>query len=259
VGQPTLGEFLAFILFFPTMVAGPIKRIQDFLPKLQNPSTDWATDFNRGTTRILCGLAKKFAIADLLSALSDNLTREGVLAAEGRFPLLIWLLAYTFKIYFDFSAYSDIAIGSARLFGIKVPENFNAPYIARNIGEFWNRWHISLSKFFQDYLYFPLGGSRVVEWKIFRNLLVVMLVSGLWHGAGLNFLVWGLLHGIMLVVHRWWTLSVLKIDPKKSPPSPWYIWFASWLLTFICVYFSWVFFVMDIRTALLFFQRLIFG
>jgi alginate O-acetyltransferase complex protein AlgI len=259
VGQPSLGEFLAFILFFPTMVAGPIKRIQDFLPKLQNPSTDWATDFNRGMTRILCGLAKKFAFADLLSAFTDHLTREGIESASGRIYLLIWIVAYTFKIYFDFAAYSDIAIGSARLFGIKVPENFNAPYIARNIGEFWSRWHISLSKFLFEYIYIPLGGSRAGEGKTYRNLIIVMLVSGLWHGAGTGFILWGLCHGIMLAVHRWWIKSYLKIDPKTEPPSRWYVSLASWFLTFTAVTLTRAFFVMDVPTALLFFRRLIFG
>src|ERR1019366_7306676 len=150
---------LAFILFFPTMVAGPIKRYQDFEGKLTNPSKAWAEDWELGLTRILVGLAKKFAIADLLTAFTNHLNVADISRAQ-RWVLPLWLLAYGFKIYFDFSAYSDIAIGSARLFGIKVPENFDWPYIRTNITEFWAHWHMSLTKWLTDYIFIPLGGSR---------------------------------------------------------------------------------------------------
>ena len=133
------------IFFFPTMVAGPIKRYQDFIPCLRNPSTDWAMDWNRGITRILIGLVKKFAVADLLTSLTNHLNRTDIAQAE-RWALPLWLFAYGWKIYFDFSAYSDIAIGSGRLFGLKIPENFDWPYFRTNITEFWRHWHMSLYK-----------------------------------------------------------------------------------------------------------------
>jgi len=199
----SFAEYLAFILFFPTMVAGPIKRYQDFRPKLLSPSRAWSEDWQQGITRILSGLAKKFAIADFLTCLTDHLNRADIAQAK-RWVLPIWLLAFGFKIYFDFSAYSDIAIGSARLFGIKVPENFDWPYLRTNIAEFWKHWHMSLYRWLVDYVFVPLGGSRVAQPRIYLNILITMFLSGLWHGAGLNFIVWGLWHGMLLVVHRWW-------------------------------------------------------
>ena len=149
-------EYLAFILFFPTMVAGPIKRYQYFLPNLQQLNADWGTDWHRGITRILVGLVKKFVVADLLTTFTDHLNMADIAQAD-RAILPLWLLAYGIKIYFDFSAYSDIAIGSARLFGLYVPENFNWPYARTNIAEFWKHWHISLSQWLVDYVFVPLG------------------------------------------------------------------------------------------------------
>ena len=197
-------EYLAFILFFPTMVAGPIKRYQDFLPKLITPSRAWAHDWQQGFTRILAGLVKKFMVADLLTAFTNHLNREDIAQAQ-RWVLPLWLLAYGIKIYFDFSAYSDIAIGSARLFGIKVPENFDWPYLRTNIAEFWKHWHMSLYRWLVDYIFIPLGGSRVAAPRVYLNILITMFLSGLWHGAGLNFIAWGLWHGTLLVTHRLWT------------------------------------------------------
>lgn len=256
VEQGTLGEYLAFIFFFPTMVAGPIKRFQDFVPCLRQPSTDSFMDWNRGITRILAGLVKKFAIADLLTSLTDHLNRADIAQAE-RWILPVWLFAYGWKIYFDFSAYSDIAIGSGRLFGIKVPENFDWPYARSNIAEFWRHWHISLYCWLVDYVFIPLGGSRGTVAFVCRNVMIVMLVSGIWHGAGLNFIVWGAWHGTLLIVHRLWSmqkgvLSQVKMRLQKS-------WFAGWLLTYVSVNLGWAFFAMDLDTALFFFRRLVIG
>src|SRR5690242_12895058 len=249
----SFAEYLTFILFFPTMVAGPIKRYQDFRPKLLNPSRAWSKDWQQGITRILSGLAKKFAVADLLTAFTDHLNRADIAQAQ-RWVLPVWLLAFGFKIYFDFSAYSDIAIGSARLFGIKVPENFDWPYLRTNITDFWRRWHISLSSWLLDYVYKPLGGSRVSLPRVYANLLVTMFISGLWHGAGYNFIVWGVLHGIMLAVHRWW-----RRRPGAVPSSRPSVKIAAWLFTFVCVNLVWAFFCMDLRTALFFFRKLLGG
>jgi alginate O-acetyltransferase complex protein AlgI len=253
------GEYLAFILFFPTMVAGPIKRYQDFQPKLANPSIIWDQDWQIGITRILVGLAKKFMIADLLTAFTNHLNHADIAAAQ-RWVLPIWLFAYGMKIYFDFSAYSDIAIGSARLFGIKVPENFDWPYLRTNISEFWRHWHMSLYKWLVDYVFIPLGGSRKNPPRVYLNVLITMFISGLWHGAGLNFIVWGLWHGLLLAGHRLWSnwrASLAAGDAVSTAPVA--IKIASWLLTFILVNLGWAFFCMDLPTAIFFFRRLFLG
>ena len=248
----SLSEYLAFILFFPTLVAGPIKRYQDFLPKLRANPTDWCRDWERGITRILTGLVKKFAIADLMTAWTNHLNAHDLAIADRRI-LPLWLLAYGVKIYFDFSGYSDIAIGSARLFGIAVPENFDWPYGRRNIQQFWRCWHISLMNWLRDYVYIPMGGSRVVPWHIYANIIVVMLISGLWHGAGLNFIVWGLWHGLLLSGHRLWRR--LRGVPSNHPLAL----LSSSALTFVLVNAGWAFFCMDLPTAMLYFRRLLVG
>jgi alginate O-acetyltransferase complex protein AlgI len=257
VEKGTLGEYLAFIFFFPTMVAGPIKRFQDFLPCLRDPSRDWPTDWNRGITRILSGLVKKFAIADLLTSMTDHLNRDDIIQAE-RWVLPLWLFAYGWKIYFDFSAYSDIAIGSGRLFGLKIPENFDWPYFRTNIAEFWRHWHISLYRWLVDYVFIPLGGSRVPPVVVYRNILIVMIVSGIWHGAGLNYLVWGLWHGILLAVHRAWSVWIMPPGREESSPT-WIGRLAGWSTTYLAVNLGWAFFAMDLPTAMLFYRRLLLG
>jgi alginate O-acetyltransferase complex protein AlgI len=253
--EGSVTEYLAFILFFPTMVAGPIKRYQDFLPKLRSISREWVIDWQRGVTRILAGLVKKFAVADVLTAYTNHLNVTDISRAH-RPILLLWILAYGIKIYADFSAYSDIAIGSARLFGIRVPENFDWPYLRTNITEFWRHWHMSLTNWLIDYIYIPLGGSRRTSGQVYANILVTMLVSGIWHGAGVNFIVWGLLHGVMLVIRRMWR----RIRPlAPGAPLPAWSQLGSWLLTYATVNLAWAFFCMDVHTALYFLKRLLIG
>lgn len=250
--QGELKEYLAFIMFFPTMVAGPIKRYQDFLPKLRAAQAS-PTDWNRGITRIFSGLVKKFAIADLMTAYTNHLNVADIRSAN-RAILPLWLLAYGVKIYFDFSGYSDIAIGSARLFGIRVPENFNWPYLQTNIAEFWRNWHISLSRWLTDYVFIPLGGSRVARVRIYSNLIVTMFVSGVWHGAGVNFVVWGLWHGVMLTGHRvWreWRGAAVEGRPAGRVLAT--------VVTFVLVNLGWAFFCMDIPTATIFFRKMFLG
>jgi alginate O-acetyltransferase complex protein AlgI len=251
-GSPA--EYMSFILYFPTMVAGPIKRYQDFLPKVRNPSQDTLENWRLGCTRILAGLAKKFCVADVMTAFTNHLNKADILAAQ-RWVLPLWILAYGMKIYFDFSGYSDIAIGSARLFGIRVPENFDWPYFQVNIAEFWRHWHISLTRWLMDYVFIPLGGSRVASYHIWANLMVTMLVSGVWHGAGLNFLVWGAWHGALLVAHRIWT----QVRGPAPPDRSFSRLALSWAGTFVWVNLGWAFFSMDLSTALLFFRRLLGG
>jgi len=245
-----LSEYLAFIMFFPTMVAGPIKRYEDFLPKLRVAEAN-AQDLKIGTTRILTGLVKKFAIADLMTAFTVHLNADDIVKAN-RATLLLWIFAYGVKIYFDFAGYSDIAIGSARLFGLKVPENFDWPYFRTNISEFWRNWHISLSSWLLDYVFIPLGGSRVAPFRIYSNLIVTMFVSGVWHGAGTNFVVWGLWHGMMLAAHRAW--RTVRGAAEESAIRD----IGAGIFTFVSVNLGWAFFCMELPTARLFFSRLIF-
>jgi alginate O-acetyltransferase complex protein AlgI len=241
VGPRDMGRYAGFIFFFPTMVAGPIKRYQEFVPKVDAARFDPAM-FQRGVTRILAGLAKKHLLADTFTLWSDQLNTSAFHAA-GRLALVGWILAYGMKIYFDFSGYSDIAIGSSALFGVEVPENFHWPYLSRNIAEFWRRWHISLGRWVFDYVYRPLGGSRRGEWRTAANLLAAFLVSGLWHGAAYNFVVWGLWHGVMMVGHRTWG--------RVAGPRRWQLPAAvATLITFAGVNLGWAFFCMDLPRAL---------
>jgi len=196
-------DFLAFMLFFPTMVAGPIKRFQGFKPQIAAARAD-AADINEGAMRIVVGLAKKICIADTLTPLTTTLLTTSRVAAASPLELGIALLAFSGKIYMDFSGYSDIAIGSARLFGIHVPENFAWPYLRRNIAEFWRHWHMSLTSWITDYVYKPLGGNRRGLAITMLNVVIAMAVSGLWHGAQWHFVVWGLFHGVLLAGFRLW-------------------------------------------------------
>lgn len=248
------GRYLSFILFFPTMVAGPIKRFQDFNDKLASDEIDVATDVRVGTTRILVGLVKKLAVADLMTAFTDHLNAADIATAR-REVLPLWLVAYSVKIYFDFSGYSDIAIGSARLFGIRVPENFDWPYLQSNIAEFWRHWHISLSRWLTDYIFIPLGGSRASAGRTSANLMVTMLVSGLWHGAGLNFIAWGAWHGALLLAHRSLVMRFGPAPAHRALP----IRALAVGATFACVTLGWAFFAMDLPTASLLLHRMVLG
>jgi alginate O-acetyltransferase complex protein AlgI len=202
-------DFLAFMLFFPTMVAGPIKRFQDFQPQIATARAD-AAAVNEGGMRILIGLAKKICIADTLTPLTATLLSSAAVAAASPLELTVALVSFAAKIYMDFSGYSDIAIGSALLFGIRVPENFAWPYLRRNIAEFWRHWHMSLTSWITDYVYKPLGGNRRGLAITMLNVLIAMAVSGLWHGAQWHFVAWGLFHGILLAGFRLWEALVKK-------------------------------------------------
>ncbi|MBI5175769.1 MAG: MBOAT family protein [Candidatus Melainabacteria bacterium] len=242
-GHEPIKSFPAFALFasfFPTQIAGPIKRFQDFIPQFLAPAKLTVASFDSGLSLILLGLCKKVLIADNLSFFVQG----GFSKPELFSGLDLWLFAYAFafQIYFDFSGYTDVARGSAMLFGYKVPINFNLPYMACNISEFWHRWHISLSTWLRDYLFIPLGGSRGSKWLNYRNLIITMTLGGLWHGAALHFLVWGLFHGLLLTAHK--LLQPIKEtlpSLKKAIDSP-AGRVASTLLTFHMVCIGWVFF-----------------
>jgi alginate O-acetyltransferase complex protein AlgI len=225
-------DYACFIAFFPHLIAGPIVRPRHILPQFAElqPLSAWRERFVAGLEIFLLGLAKKLVLADGLARFAD----PGFAAAARHDPLTLieaWvaLLAYALQIYFDFSGYSDMAIGLARMFGIHFPINFNSPYKARNISDFWRRWNITLSTFLREYLYIPLGGNRHGETRRIINLMLTMLLGGLWHGAALRFVLWGGLHGAFLVIHGWSKRLRLRLPVL-----------VSWLLTLICVVLAWV-------------------
>ena len=205
VTEYRLVHYVLFVTYFPHLVAGPVLHHKEMMPQFEdaNNTRPLAINFAIGTTIFAIGLAKKVLVADTLAAYASP-----VFAAGAAPPTLLaaWggALAYTFQLYFDFSGYSDMAIGLSRLFGVRLPLNFASPYKAWNISEFWRRWHMTLSRFLRDYLYIPLGGNRQGEGRRRLNLAITMVLGGLWHGAGWTFVVWGALHGAYLVVHQLW-------------------------------------------------------
>ena len=185
-----------YISFFPQLVAGPIVRYTTVADEIDERHES-VSEFSAGSVRFLFGLAKKMLLANAVAQIAD-----AAFSAVSPSVALAWLgaVAYTFQIYFDFSAYSDMAIGLGKMFGFHFLENFNYPYISRSITEFWRRWHISLSTWFREYLYIPLGGNRVSKPRLFFNLLVVWAATGIWHGASWNFLIWGLYFAVLLIL-----------------------------------------------------------
>jgi alginate O-acetyltransferase complex protein AlgI len=199
-----IGDFLAFAMFAPTMVAGPIKRFQQFSPQVKAVRAD-AADVSAGITRIMIGLAKKMVLADTFALWLGPLGSSSALNQASKFQIASALVAYSLHIYFDFSGYSDIAIGSARLFGISVPENFAWPYLRSSIRSFWRHWHMSLTRWVTDYVYIPLGGNRRGLALTCLNLMAAFTIVGIWHGAAWHFAAWGAFNGLLLVLHRLWT------------------------------------------------------
>ena len=189
--------FFAYIAFFPQLVAGPIERATNLLPQMLRKRTFDYRNAVEGSKLIIWGFFKKIAIADTASGIVTTI--YGDISNYNATALWIGAILFTFQIYGDFSGYSDIAIGTARLFGIDLKKNFNLPYFSRNIAEFWKRWHISLNNWFVDYVYIPLGGSRVSKAITVRNTFVIFLISGLWHGANWTFVCWGLYHALLFV------------------------------------------------------------
>jgi D-alanyl-lipoteichoic acid acyltransferase DltB (MBOAT superfamily) len=225
-------EFALFVSFFPQLVAGPIVRAPEFLPQVEFTTIAERTEFNRGIARIIYGMFKKVYIADAISPwVSDAYADPTRFSGLG---LLIATVAFAVQIYCDFSGYSDIAIGSASLFGIKLPENFDAPYLSLSIREFWQRWHMSLSRWLRDYLYIPLGGSRCSTPRVYLNLMITMLLGGLWHGSGWNWLVWGGIQGAIM--------SLERMTGLDKAPSHSYLRSLRWLINILVVLISWVFF-----------------
>jgi alginate O-acetyltransferase complex protein AlgI len=232
-------DALLYVAFFPQLIAGPILRASRFIPQLTRPVDPTSIRVNRAFLLILGGLFKKVIVSNTLA------TRlvEPVFASPAdfhRWDILLAIYGYAAEIYCDFSGYTDIATGCALLLGYHFPRNFNAPYTATDPQDFWQRWHISLSTWLRDYLYIPLGGSRNGTARTYTNLMITMLLGGLWHGASWTFVVWGGLQGVYLVIHRLWAASsssaILSVRSK-----PWWPWIAR-LLMFHAVCLGWVFF-----------------
>jgi D-alanyl-lipoteichoic acid acyltransferase DltB (MBOAT superfamily) len=236
-------DFGFYVSFFPQLVAGPIVRAAEFVPQLYQKFKLSAREFSHALFLILNGLLKKMLISDYISINFVDRVFESPLSYSG-FENAMAVYGYSLQIYCDFSGYTDIAIGVALLLGFRLPINFNSPYKAVNITEFWHRWHISLSSWLRDYLYIPLGGNRKGELRKNINLLITMLLGGLWHGAHLRFIIWGGIHGITLVIHKQWTRLMKYFNPNykqlhtRSRTGN----FLSVFFTFHVVTFAWIFF-----------------
>ena len=210
--QKNYVSFGTYVTLFPQLIAGPIVRYRDVDEQLSE-RREKLEDFAAGISRFCVGLAKKILVGDMLAAGHEYFK---TLAAHQSTTLGAWMtiILYTLHLYYDFSGYSDMAIGLGRMFGFKFPENFNYPYISRSITEFWRRWHISLSSWFREYVYIPLGGNRVGTYKRYRNLAIVWLLTGFWHGADWNFVLWGVYFAIILILERAFLLRILEKSPR---------------------------------------------
>ena len=234
-------RFLTFVSFFPQLVAGPIERAHNLLPQLQGTPTITRQRIADGLSLFFVGFFKKVALADYLAKYVDQVygdpTSQALLRhlSEQSAPALILAtIAFGWQIYFDFSGYTDMARGIAEMMGFRMMLNFNNPYTATGLGDFWNRWHISLSTWFKDYLYFPLGGSRGGAWRTYRNMFVTMVISGVWHGADWGFIIWGALHAVARCATRDLELTFFY---KERVPR-----FIKQMLVFTFVTFTWIFF-----------------
>lgn len=225
----SFSDFSCFVSLFPQLIAGPIVRYNTVAVQLESRNHT-LTKFSTGTSLFILGFAKKILLANPMGEVAD-----AVFAVDGLMTMDAWfgIVAYAFQIYFDFSGYSDMAIGLGRMFGFELPRNFNAPYMANSITDFWRRWHISLSTFLRDYLYIPLGGNRNGTRRTYVNLTVVMFLGGLWHGASWMFIVWGLYHGILLCLER--MLGHRSLYHRMPYP-------LRVAATFILILFSWILF-----------------
>lgn len=224
-------DYSLFVVYFPQLIAGPIVHHSEMMPQFRQENRrhfHWH-EFSQGLFLFFLGLFKKAALADTFAQWA-NMGFDG--AGSLNF-LSAWAasLSYTLQLYLDFSGYTDMALGSALMMNIRLPVNFNSPYKATSIQDFWGRWHMTLARFLRDYVYIPLGGNRVDAWKVYRNILVVFAVSGIWHGAGWTFVVWGLLHGVAMVIHRAWKRAGLSMPAIMG-----------WFITFMFINATWVVF-----------------
>ncbi len=230
------GIYALYVMFYPQLVAGPIERPQNILHQFHEKITYNWENIKAGLMRMAWGFFKKVVIADRLSIMVDAAYNHSQLPQQNGLTLLVASVFYAFQIYCDFSGYSDIAIGSARVMGFDLMENFRSPYLSKSISEFWSRWHISLSTWFRDYVYIPLGGNRVGLARNYFNILVIFLLSGFWHGNRWNFVVWGILHGLFTI----FALVKNRFLGQSMGQSQWPL--LHWFLTFCLVTFAWIFF-----------------
>lgn len=235
--ESSLLQVALYISFFPQLVAGPIVKSREFLPQLKEDRTVSLKNLETGIQIFLVGLFKKIVLADHLSVFVDEVFSMPEIFNGG--TVILAVISYSFQIYFDFSGYSDMAIGSAKCFGYDLSKNFNLPYLSRNISEFWRRWHISLSTWLKEYLYIPLGGNRKGQKRTYINLFFTMVLGGLWHGAAWNFVIWGGLHGIALCIHKF----VMKRyeNVRRKPVFQGF----NMVVTYAFVSFCWIFFRSD--------------
>ena len=248
-------DYLLYVSFFPQLVAGPIERATHLLPQIEQPRRVGVQQVREGLFLILVGLFRKMAVADVLAP-----TVQQIFSAPGHWggpDLLYGVYLFSIQIYCDFCGYSNVARGCAKLLGVELMVNFRQPYFSRSVTELWHRWHISLSSWLRDYLYIPLGGNRGGQAKTYRNLMLTMLLGGLWHGASWTFVVWGGLHGIYLAVHR---LFARRAGPGAQPdrPTPAVVKVLKMIVTFHLVGLTWIFFRSpDFATAGTYVQRLL--
>lgn len=226
--QTSIINLGCYITAFPQLIAGPIVRYETVNEEIEKRKEN-IKDFSSGIRRFIIGLSKKVLIADYLGYVASSIFK---ISDVGFLPAWIGMISYTLQIYYDFSGYSDMAIGLGRMLGFHFLENFNYPYISKTVTEFWRRWHMSLSSFFRDYVYIPLGGNRVSKIKFIRNILVVWALTGLWHGASWNFVIWGLFYGIILLIEK----MILKKYLDKAPS------FIGHIYTMLIVIIAWVIF-----------------
>ena len=242
-------DYALFVTFFPQLIQGPIVLHHEIIPQFQDESKRRfnSDNFAKGLYSFTLGLAKKVLVADNFGKITAF--GYGNIASLSSFEAVLTIFAFTLQLYFDFSGYCDMANGIAYMFNIELPINFNSPYKARNISDFWKRWHMTLTRFLTNYIYFPLGGSRCSTFRTCINVLIVFLVSGIWHGVGFTFIVWGLMHGVAMVLYR-----LLKKWIDKTPYA------ITWALTFIFVNLAWVYFrALSVSDANLLISRVFSG
>ncbi|MBD0326643.1 MAG: MBOAT family protein, partial [Pyrinomonadaceae bacterium] len=232
-------DYLTFVAFFPTVIAGPVVRAKELLPQFQERPQLTSEEGTHAIFLIMLGLIKKVAIADFLA---NNLVGRVFDQPQlySSVETLFAVYGYALQIYCDFSGYSDIAIGSALLLGFRLPINFNSPYRATSLVDFWKRWHITLSNWLTDYVYFSIGGLRKRPFNLYRNVMLTMLIGGLWHGAAWTFVIWGGLHGLGLAVNRWWENRRRKL--KRKARQEWWVKALCVFATFHFVCLTWIFF-----------------
>jgi alginate O-acetyltransferase complex protein AlgI len=251
VAAPAPASYFAYFFFFPSAPSGPIKSLRRFLANAPTPRWPAMDDLGAGAARLTRGLAKKIILAESCAPLAAGFAHP---AQATSLELWIAVYAYALQIYFDFSGYTDMALGMARLLGYRVEENFDWPYLKSNLRDFWRAWHMSLTGFMREAVYIPLGGSRVGEGRLYRNLIVVFALIGLWHGGQSHFLLWGLYHGLGMAGYRAWRLRLApRLTKNGRPPIGRAV---GWLLTFHFVALGWILFACETSDAGRVFWRL---